>query len=302
METTYEERQAQREQERKNRWIERIKYAVDRSYFPVSKVPMGDNGKFAIVNRETSQKLSEVSKRYTLIKNIDIFEPFIKQFGYEAVHKFYNYGNNKFYYMEIKTGRSFNFGTDEKPDMVDEILSITNSYNKTKSFQFRLGAFRWVCANGLHSGEALVNYKKIHVGEIPVQKLVFQALLKYQDNTFDNWKRLKEVELTTDRKIAIVENLKIFDETNKNGEAIDNNRILNARIRRTAIRKLNYNTNETDNQSNGWGLYNQINYAIDYEVSGKAKIEKRITANKRMEEYLIKNVVEQDLGVGIYLN
>jgi len=62
--------------------------------------------------------------------------------------------------MELKTGRRFNFGTEENPDMVDELLSITNSYNKTRSFQFRLGAFRWICSNGLHSGEALVNYKK----------------------------------------------------------------------------------------------------------------------------------------------
>lgn len=279
-------------------------YNTDRleaSYFDVKKVAMG-NKRYAIVNTVTGQKLSEVSKRYTLVKNRDVFEPFVKQFGVEAIRKFYGYGNAKYFYMEIETGRKFNFGTDEAPDMVNEVLCIANSYNKTKSFSFRLGAFRWVCANGLHSGEALVNYKKIHVGVIPITKLVFQALLKYQDNTFETWKNLKEVELPLARRIGIVEGMNIFDETDKNGKPLDNNRILNARIKRQAISNLNRNYNQVDNQENGWGLYNQINSAIDYHIGGKSQIDKRITANKRMEKYLVSNVIEQNYGVGVYLN
>lgn len=292
--------------ERKARVTEYNKIRVEASYFAVEKVPMGINEKgkkrFGIVNRENSALLSEVSERYTLVRNQEIFKPFIEQFGYEAIRKFHDYGNGKYYYMEIETGRQFNFGTEEKPDMVDELLCIANSYNKTKSFTFKLGAFRWVCSNGLHSGEALVNYKKIHVGEIPVQKLVFQALLKFQDNTFDNWKKLKDVSLDTSRRLEVIEGLKVFDEVDKKGEKIWNNIRLNSRIRRTATYKVTRNQNEIDNQENGWGLYNQINWAIDREIGGKSQIDKRITANKRMEEYLMSTVVEQHYGVGVFLN
>ena len=108
------------------------KNVVDRSYFPVSKLKCSAT-RWNIVNRETNQKLSEVSKRYTLVKNIDIFEPFIKEFGYSAIHKFYNYGKSSYYYMEIKTGRSFNFGTEENPDTVDEILAIQNPSHRQMS-------------------------------------------------------------------------------------------------------------------------------------------------------------------------
>lgn len=265
---------------------EKAKRIVENSYFPVSKAKINDK-RYNIVNLENGSILSEVSNRYTVVRNRDIFEPFVKQFGYGAIHKFYNYGKNRYYYMEIKTGRQFNFGTDEKPDVVDEILAISNSYNKTKSFTFRLGAFRWVCSNGLHSGEALVNYKKIHVGEIPVQKLVFEALLRYQDNTFDNWKRLKSVDMDENRRLEVIEGLKIFDETNKKGEIIESNARLNRYIKYTASWFVKKNRNEVDNQPNAWGLYNQINSAIERNIGGKSQIDRRVKANKEMEKYLL---------------
>ena len=279
---------------------------VEGSYFAVEKVPMGENGKFAIVNKETGGKLSEVSKRYTLVRNADVFKPFIEQFGYENIKTFYGYGggrygDTKYFHMEIKTGRSMNFGTEEAPDIIEETLVISNSYNKTKSFTFRLGAFRWVCSNGLYSGKALINYKKIHVGEIPVQKLVFQAILQYQDNSFDNWKSLKEIPLTLEKRLSIVKNMKIFNETDKEGEKIWSNVRLNNSIRYRAESKLRNNDNAVDNQENGWGLYNQINWAINNEINGNSQIDRRITANKRMEEYLMEVVNKRD-SAGIYLN
>jgi len=81
-------------EERQARIVSWNQKKVEASYFPVSKVPMGD--KFAIINQETMRKLSDVSSRYTLIKNIDIFKPFIEQFGYGAIHKFYGYVGDKF--------------------------------------------------------------------------------------------------------------------------------------------------------------------------------------------------------------
>jgi hypothetical protein len=300
--TNYRERTP----EEKQRIASHYQRKIEASYFPVEKVSMGESGKFAIVNKENMAKLSEVSKRYTLVRNIDVFKPFVEQFGYENIEKFYgyggHYGSTKYYHMEIKTGRRFNFGTEEKPDWIDETLVISNSYNKTRSFTFRLGAFRWVCSNGLYSGRALVNYKKIHVGEIPVQKLVFQALLKYQDNSFDNWKRLKEVPLTLEKRLSIIDNMKVFNEKDKEGKEIESNMRLNRAIRYTAKRRITNNSNDVDNQANGWGLYNQINYAVDYEIRGNSQVERRITANKTVEDYLLSEVVNRKESFGIYLN
>jgi len=100
---------------RRSRTIPRAEQ-LEMSYFPVEKIKTGIN-KYAIIRKDTGDKLSEVSKRYKLVRNIDIFKPFVDRFGVENIQKFYGWGKSKYFYMEINTGRKFNFGTEEKPDI-----------------------------------------------------------------------------------------------------------------------------------------------------------------------------------------
>ena len=270
---------------REQRQLEAKERALESSYFPVEKVDVG-MGKFAIIRRDTGDKLSDVSKRYTLIRNRDVFQPFVDRFGVGNIKKFYGWGKSKYYYMEINTGREFNFGTEEKPDIVLERLVIQNSYNKTRSFSFMLGAFRTVCANGLYTGNAYINYKKIHVGKIDIMKLVFQALLRYEDNSFDNWNKFKEVPLTMERQIEIVNE---FETKQLTEEKLKDRFNINNKIVYTANRLLKKDES-IDNQRNGWGLYNQLNQSIAVNLRGNSKTSERITANKKLEEYLIKKL------------
>lgn len=259
---------------------------IERAFFPVEKVEIG-MGRYAIINRETGDKLSEVSQRYTLVKNQDVFAPFVKEFGIENVKSFYGYGNRKYYYMSINTGRQFNFGTDENPDLIDERIIIQNSYNKTRSFSFMVGAFRFVCSNGLYSGQAILNYKKIHVGEIPVQKMVFETMLRYTDNSFETWKRFKNVPLTVEQELKIVEGFEMKD-LSEEKQADSYN--VNIRVRQQARRLIEKNES-VDNQRNGWGLMNQINRAVANVLYGNSKTSERITANRKLEDYLVKTIL-----------
>lgn len=299
---TAERREVQRRDYKKSR--------IEASYFPVEKVKYADN-KHRIINKETGDVLTGkddfVTDRYTVVQNRQVFQPFVDRFGIDNVKTHFGYGNNKFYYMEINTGRRFNFGTEENPDFVDERMIIQNSYNKSKSFSFMVGAFRWVCSNGLYSGTALVSYKKIHVGEIPVMKLVFEAMLKYEDNTFDTWKDFQKVNLTVNQEKTLIERFeaKEVKRDNESGEITSTNAVRTNRYIRSRANRLIESRESVDNQRNGWGLYNQLNRAINYEMNGKSKVSEKINANKRLEEFLKAELLENQsdrISVGSMLN
>lgn len=260
---------------------------IERAYHNVEKIYAGGDRHY-IINTDTGEKISEVSNRYTLIKNKDIFQPFIEKFGIENVSRFIQYGNGKYTHMEIETGRGFDFGErNGRVDTIKERLVIQNSYNKTKSFAFMFGAFRLICTNGLYTGTALINYKKIHVGEIPVAKLIADVLNRYQYNSFELWQNLKNIPLDLPTELELIEKFRPYD-LKEEQEAKRWN--INNQIKYTA-RRLVSGAETLDNQRNAWGLFNMLNRAIDRNVRGDSQIQKRITANKRAEEHLTSNLI-----------
>lgn len=263
--------------------IEDKQRIVNRVCFPVSKVKVGEN-QYRIVNDDTGRLLSEVSERYTLVKNGDLFIPFAEKFGYDKLCYMRGYGSGKYYIAKFFTGREFNFGTHEKPDIVKEQIVIQNSYNKTKSFSFMFGAFRMVCSNGLYTGEAVINYKKIHVGEIPIKEMVTEVFAQYEKNHFESWQRLAKIPLTLESQIKLLEDFKAVNE--KDEKSLEACRV-NRYIRYTAKWYLN-KPESVDNQRTAWGLLNQINRGIAQNMASVSKISQNINANKRAEQYLIK--------------
>jgi hypothetical protein len=260
---------------------------LDTLYQPVKKIRRGKN-KYSIIDGDNNP-LSEVSKRYTIVQNRDIFKPFVDTFGADNIKSFYAYGNRKYYHMAIDTGRTFNLGTEVSPDMIKERIVIQNSYNKTRSFCIMMGAFRWVCTNGLYSGKADVTYKKIHVGRIPIKSIVNKALKVYNKNNFETWQQMADKKLSLDQQMEALNLFKCFDE-HKNGKDIWRNKQLNRRINRRAEYLLRL-PESIDNARNAWGLYNQINASIYKAVSGRSQINKRITANNKAEQHIIQSVL-----------
>ena len=271
-----------------NNTLERKQRAVEWACGPVRKVEAGD-GKYHLIDGNTGRIISDVSKRYELVPNEKVFKPFVEQFGLENLKRFFQYGNGKYTYAEFNTGRTFNLGTDEAPDIVDERLIVQNSYNKTRAFAFMYGAFRHVCTNGLYSGQAVIAFRKKHVGDIPVDGMIQTVFNSYQENNFDLWRKLKEATLSKDEEIALVNDFQAYEVKNTEANSAywdrNSNKQVNNRIKSLAARYIE-KPESIDNQRNAWGLYNQINRAISGIVDGRSQVNKVILGNKNAEIYL----------------
>lgn len=268
--------------------LERKQRAIDAACRPVHKAESLD-GKFHLVDGLTGNIISHVSGRYELVPNEKVFRPFVQQFGLENLKRFFQYGNGKYTFAEFNTGRRFNLGTEEGPDMVDERLVIQNSYDKTKAFSFMFGAFRHVCTNGLYSGQAIIAFRQKHIGEIPVDDMVRTVFSHYQENNFDLWRKLKEVPLSKDDEIALVNGFQAFEVKKEDANSFyydrNTNKQVNNRIQSLTTRLIERPEN-LDNQRNAWGLFNQFNRAIAGVVDGRSQINKVILGNKNAELYL----------------
>lgn len=269
--------------------VNRIEQALERSFFPVEKRETYDakgDRIHAIVDARDGKVISKVSDRYTLLENKRLLEPFLNKFG--LPDKVIEYANRKSYLYEFMTGREFDFGGG---DIIKEKLVIANSYDKTKSFSFFFGAFRMVCSNGLYTAVGLaIAFKKIHVGEIPVETLTTEAITNYQTNNFDFWKQLKQTPLEVEEEMAILDKWIPF---NVEKDAIVNPydwsspTAKNNRIKRYAAEMVQRDPS-VNNSRDGWGLFNQMNSAIKKEYWTAAQIAKRIQGDKRSEKYLAK--------------
>lgn len=260
--------------------LERNQRLLDSTFFSVSKVR--DDDGYKIVDGYGRQ-ISKVSERYELVPNFNLVQPIVDHFGLENVKKVSRWGKSFTY--EIETGRSFDIGG--VGDLIKERIVIQNSYDKTRSFAFLFGAFRLICTNGLYYGQMNLGYKKIHVGEIPVREIVRGAIENFSRNDFANWNRMQKESLSLDREIDFLNAFDCFevDEEHKDDVYGETNAALNRRIRSYATAKVN-GDESIDNQRNVWGLYNQINRAINAVVASK-NVSKKILGNQRTEKTLM---------------
>ena len=234
---------------------------------------------------ESGRIISKVSKKYTLIQNERIFKPFIERFGIESVKMFVSYGKGKYATAKFDTGRKFNFGTLQTPDIVNEQILVRTSYDKTKSFSFMMGAFRWACLNMMYSGQMVLSFRKIHVGYIPVDEIVNSALTHYNENSFSNWEKLKAIDVTPEKAQEVMRDYKIFPNLKDNYEI----KRMNEGITASSLRTFKNITN-LDVQKNGWGLYNTFNRRIGLAASAPSRIDSVVTANKRLETHLLEKL------------
>jgi hypothetical protein len=263
-------------------------YQLDRAFFPVEKRTAYDqqgNRITAVVDPVGEKVISKVSDRYTLVDNKTLVQPFVDKFGLPA--KLTEYANRKSYIFEFETGRDFDLGGG---DIIKERLIVANSYDKTKSFSFFFGAFRMVCTNGLYTAMgAVIAFKKKHIGEIPVGDLVNNALGSYTENKFTFWKRLKEIPLSKDQEIDLINKWTPFEFEKEKESDFSLVEWKNKYIKDRAIRLVS--GDETmNNQRNGWGLFNQMNYSIAREYSTPAMVTTRINGDKRSEKYLAESL------------
>jgi len=147
----------------------------------------------AIVNADTGKIFSIVSKDYRLIRHEKAIEqaeaaiqgnPALGK--YRVVTGFYNDGGRmrrKYIFPEIEV-------KIQEGDMVNPELQLFNSYDTSWPFIVILGAFRFICTNGLVIGKKYLQLKKRHIfnfDEIDLKKQVSTALNRFELQT-NQWK------------------------------------------------------------------------------------------------------------------
>ena len=235
-----------------------------------------------VISDESGAVQSQVSERYTLVQNRDLLAPFVARFGVQAFEKAYMTKRGASSFL-IRTGREIDVGDG---DVVREQLLVTNSYNKSKSFSFIFGAFRLICSNGLFTGAVTMNFRKIHVGDIPVADMVRHVIEHFEENTFDLWRKMKTVASSVAEQVAFVSTLKIFDETPDPATPwkITPAQKMNSAIRQTARYRLSL-PESRDNQRNVWGVFNAVNRGIVRAVSPRDFVRNAL-AHRRAESLI----------------
>jgi len=265
---------------------DRKRMALDRTLFDVDVI----DGR--VVDTTNDRVISEVSDRYTLVSNRSVIEPFVDTFGIDSLQSIRQYGAGRNYVYELLTGRELEI---TEGDVVKERIIVRNSYDKSKSFMIIFGAFRLLCLNGLWYGVMQSQYKKIHVGEIPVSQIVDNVLSSYNSNNFDLWRDFAKRPMSLEEEHELLQDFKAFEEdevdkhTNYRNTYFEpkDSRYLNRRIREIGSQLVSKSETK-DNARSAWGLYNCINRAVTlvYELQGDRAYQKRVTANVRAEGYL----------------
>jgi hypothetical protein len=143
----------------------------------------------AIVNPESGKVFSIVSKGYKLIRHeeaVDKLEKILPEFpdlgGFNINTDFYDDG--------ARMRRTYQFYDQKvlikKGDAVSLNLHLFNSYDTSWPFILLLGAFRFVCANGLVVGKKFLHLRKRHVYElenIEIKKELKTAVKRFNRQT-----------------------------------------------------------------------------------------------------------------------
>lgn len=128
----------------------------------------------AVVDVQTNRVFAAVSSDYKLVSNQEAIEIgkecFKVVFDTVSVNamKLFNIVMPKtrsFCHIDfIHEGISFNVGSNDK---WVPFLRITNSYNRMRLLRFDIGFCRWICTNGIISGDISIRFKYQHTrGEI----------------------------------------------------------------------------------------------------------------------------------------
>ena len=191
-------------------------------FFDVKRIPLKENGidskhKFKIINADTGKIISIVSNRYSLIKNIDIHNLISETLG-AKLYKHVTNGSvfHLDYLIEEKTAEI------KKGDIVQLMLSVTNSYDGSKKFEISVNAIRLICMNGVKIGELIYSSKFIHKSITfgSIVKEILEALSHLSeklDILVSKIKPLTKMKMTNDKKMAFIKVISKYPDYIKDG-------------------------------------------------------------------------------------
>lgn len=251
------------------------------TFFPVKKVRHDSHHGYAVVRTDTNQVLGHVSRNYCLIPNEYAVMPFIKKFGIDKLERINTNGHSFFYHFKFDEVIEFSPG-----DPLQKTGFVANSYDKSQRLMWMYGFFRGICSNGLFSLESGQALSQIHYGYIDLESEIEQLSKNLKEPNLTDWYNLKERPLSYEESSKLVRNFKAFDLNDspthpKKKVKINAFQTLNTAIQDAAFKDLGSNYSKNPN---GWGLFNNFNWAIQF-VCGTKNVTRLISLNKKAEEY-----------------
>ena len=166
-----------------------------------------------VMNHDTDEILSIVTKDYQLIKNdelVDAIYPTILAQGgkLEDVELFGNGARTQYRWRFPNHAVTIN----EDEDLIPEIV-IKNSYDGSTAITVMAGAFRMVCSNGMVVGTIVDYFKNRHLTDIDITKLakiINSTIIKTKKYLTENVAKLSKIKPVKERDI--IKMIELFPE------------------------------------------------------------------------------------------
>lgn len=256
---------------------------LEKTFFQVEKIEDATSRfGYAVINKNNGKRISQVSKEYVLVPNRDAVMPFVERYGLKRLISFQRFGNSFSYKFNL--GDEIDMG---EGDMLKRMGYVTNSYDKTVRFRWQDGFFRKVCLNGLFVFAQGASVSEVHYGNFNAHEAIREALFQSSlPINVEVWKSLKKVAIDRERKNLIIDNFKPMIVNEKPGSIQRHpSETVNRSIQYYAKHNASRTSHDLDNQPNGWGLLNNINWGIS-RACGEKNLSRIISLNQKAEDYL----------------
>jgi len=169
--------------------------------FPVKLSPVKSDNilipeKAAVIRQDTKEPIGLVSNRYGLLHHKDVIDSLRKSLSKHEYTEKISLGKNGAHLFSEYTLPKLRFEV-KKGDDVSLRFIAKNSYDGTKSFQLIMGAFRFVCDNGLVVGNEFFSLSRKHIESdkplkdvLALDTLVSQLSEDFSSKTIPQFKKM----------------------------------------------------------------------------------------------------------------
>lgn len=281
-----------------NSALNAIRDRLSESYFDVREEEVRTAGGFkiegkkAIVRESDGSPISIVGAGYKTIKNAELFDSFLTILGKSGLDlegaetevEFSHRGARTFAQI-ILPAHQIEVG---KGDATALRIIAKNSYDGTTAFSVQAGGYRFVCSNGMVTGDDLSYFKNKHVASLDVNASAERIgeVLNTFERSRDYFDKLRG--LPIDDAAAY----NALAHANRNVEAmrlgLPDSRDDMPRTMRTLFDS--WIEHKTKLGANGWGLYNTLTHYSTHWDAERDNVENLAAAKFRREKRVLQTL------------
>lgn len=261
-------------------------------YFPVEKVPVdtimpgyehpsGLRNAIVVTKPDGAKRVVKyASDIYHLVPNQTVVDPFIAHMGrffeVEPQIKMRNWAS-----FEISVLLKDRVLTIQKDDGVFPRITLINSYDGSRKYQFNAGFYRLICSNGLTVpvGAAQIKLKRMHTPHIE-ELTSFEAVIEMAHKFME----VADIPVELYRELASQD----VPDVNERVEEV----LEETTFPKTLGEDVLYRASEEMEilglkMANDWLVYNAFNYQLNHNDGLKAKESKKEAIDEDIVEYLL---------------